>query len=334
MIIIYLKFVKVKKITYDQLKQKTIEKFKISEDDIKYMSFYYKDNEGLLNYINEDDVLRNLSEEITPGKLLLKLNFEINFYKNKESCIDNSFNNDKKKQNKHKKLMEEINDSKIKQINQIIQEKDEEIMKLKKEIEKLKTSKIIKKSNDPAFVQEKENEIMKLKNQIEIMGNEFINNIKNKFESIINEKVKYIDELMDKIDNKPKLFENKIKEIQESNKSKTQMLENLTDQKRQFKQIEEGITNNMLKAEKLNEKTEFIFNDKNFIKIVKNIDDNENIIHKNEIIINLNSNIFNDNDNIINNNDNIINENGFINTDGDNNFEKNIDFEKYQNDQK
>ena len=44
-------------------------------------------------------------------------------------------------------------------------------MKLKKEIEKLKISKIIKKSNDPVFVQVKENEIMELINQIEKIGN-------------------------------------------------------------------------------------------------------------------------------------------------------------------
>ena len=40
------------------------------------MSFSYKENKGFINYINEDGVFSNLTDEITSGNLLLKLNFE------------------------------------------------------------------------------------------------------------------------------------------------------------------------------------------------------------------------------------------------------------------
>ena len=142
-------------IIYDQLKQITLEKFKVSEREITYFSFSYKDNEGMVNYINEDDVLIKLAEETSPGNLLLKLNFEEILYEKCNQCGDENF------ENEQKKLEKEIYNSKINQLNQIIKEKDEEILKLSKEALKLNNS---SKINDQIFYKEKKNETLDFKN--------------------------------------------------------------------------------------------------------------------------------------------------------------------------
>ena len=262
-------------ITYTQLKQETIEKFKIPEDEIKYMSFSYKDNEGLINYINEYDNLGKLADEISPGNFLLKLNFEINLYESKKVNINNyniSYKNtnipnaEENYQNEQKKLDKEINDSKINQLNLIIQEKDKEILKLKNEIEKLKNQKSFSQNNDPVLSHENKNDTFELKNQISSMKNELkndIENIKNKFENTINElkisfkvnennQIKnitgfenqnqnlgnniiiddiklYFDKLINRIDENQKLFVNEVNSFQESSKSNTQIFRDLID---------------------------------------------------------------------------------------------------------
>ena len=204
-------------ISYSKLKQKSIEKFKIPEDEIKYMTFSYIDNEGFRNYINENDILGNLAEEITSGNLLLKLNCEINLYESRKSNINNSVIFNKTKsisttednyQNEKKKLDKELYDSKINQLNLIIQEKDKEILKLKNEIEKLKNQKKLTKNNDPkiltknndsAFSKEKENDSLNIKNQIlklEYVLKSEMDTFRNKFENSIielNQSLKIIE---------------------------------------------------------------------------------------------------------------------------------------------
>ena len=360
-------------ITYAQLKQKAIEEFKVPKDNIKYMAFYYEDNEGNKNYIYENDELWLLAEEISSGNLLLKLNFEINLYESRKSHVSYFSNIDNRKstqiesensENEQKKLDKELYDSKINQLNEIIKEKNEEILKLKKENEKLKSPKLAAKINDQIFSKEKENDNLEFKNLIKKMENEIIENIKNKVESSINE----INKSLNKIDKNQKLFESKIENIEEFSKSKTKIFEDLIDSKsieivnktneninNQIKKIEEAIANNQIK--KQNEKSEFNLNSKNDNINGNNINDNENIfhnseniihnqenvIHKNENIIDCNENIINNNENIINNNENIINnneniinssdniENNNINTDSDNNFVRNNKHEKCQN---
>ena len=352
------KFSSTEDITYDQLKQKTIEEFKVSEDDIKYMSFYYKDNEGLFNYINKDDSLGKLAEIITPGYLLLKLNFEINLYGSRKSRVSNFSIIDNKKsipnmkeilENEQKKLDDEKNNSKKNQLDRIIKAKDDEIWKLNKVIEKLINPNIVTKNNYQVFHQEKENENLELKNIIKKIEKEFIDNIKNKFDSIINEKLKYLDELMSKIVKTQKLFESKIENVQEFPLLNIKIFEELIDKKskeianktneninNQLKQIEKSMTN---KIEKLYEEKEFNSNNKNDNNINRNnmnknenkMNDNKNINNDDENNINDNENIINDNNYIIDDNENNMNINNIINTNEYNNFNKNNKIENNQN---
>ena len=331
-------------ITYDELKLKTIEEFKVSEDNIKYMSFYYEDNEGNKNYIYEDDELGKLAEEIAPGNLLLKLNFEINLYESRKSRVSPSniiIENKKIQsieenfQDDQKKLKKEIIESKINELNRIIKEKNEEILFLKSK--------------------EKENEALEIKNEIKNIENELKNDIKNftnKLESTKNEliqslkiiennKIKNltdfgntiqnldsnfifnnIKKLLNELVENQKSFESKAGNIIEKIENKfsklnTQIIDlfdvkskeiiNKTNENIniQLKQIIEAISNNNSKLEKINIDSEFNSHDKN---------------------INKNDNVINDNENSIRDNENIIKENKIIST---NKF-KNIIHQKSQ----
>ena len=250
-------------ITYNELKQKTIEEFKVSNDKVKFMSFFYTDEEGFKNYINEQDILGNLAEEIKCGNSFLKLNFEINDYNNRASDCFNVAPSENYKnipiaeenfKNYQKKLEEEKNNSTIIHLKQIIKKKEEKISELENEIKNLNSL----KNNDQIFSNVKENEILELKKEIE--------NIGNKFESIINEFVKFseinkskngtdfgnqiqnsdynftandikinIDELKNYQKLIENIFKNKIDEI------KNNLSNNLIDNKQIFENVQESL---------------------------------------------------------------------------------------------
>ena len=203
-----------------QIKEKAIKKFDIKREDEEFINFEYhsnKDNKD--NLIENEDNIIQYSNEDSSGNLFCKLELVINNPKTKTK--DNNLSNEAKvekiesKKSSHQNI-NEINDKIKKDIKQ--EEKkiyENEIIKLKLEIEKIKNSHNTELENLKRENSEKEKKVK----ESESLINSLEKDIKNKENEITN-----INSEINNLKKECEKFNNLNEFIEKANKSYDNLL--------------------------------------------------------------------------------------------------------------
>ena len=221
------------RISIEKIIQESCKKFDIGDELKQFITLTYKDEQGDINIImNDDDIINNL-EEISPDKYILKMNLDIYPYALDNQKEEKNINKDNKvnKVNENElKIYLEENERLKKKITEITKEKDEKIKELEDKINKmekeyfdklnkndydknLKDNNIYNVNNDNTVNINKIENIMKINennirkiienelNKKENLTHELIrenNNIKNEIINIKNEIISIIKEHLEK----------------------------------------------------------------------------------------------------------------------------------------
>ena len=321
------------KISFEEIKQKTMKEFGISKEFEKDMKFTtIVDNKQII-ILNDIQILKHL-EEMSKNNYYLKLHFNIynkNYKYYPSKSITTKINYKIKPNNTSSFYIISKNNNNNNNIKDDENKYKEEIKKLKEELEKLKSEKTTKGEFDIRKFDEKYRDLNNKNNTLE----QKIIELENENKTLKVEKSKRINN-MDNFSLENITFENEylFKEIEKCiGKVVGEQYNNIIEEITNLK----SNVNNILKEQKtLNDKINNIDLTNNKIKIIekdtkleniKGINKKENYIENNDE--NGNKNISKDNDDENNQN---IEENNIIIEDNDNNeYKKNINNEIHYN---
>ena len=286
------------KITFDEVKQKTIREFRIPKEYEKDMRFTIKIRNRPITILNDAQILNNF-EEMSKNNYYLKINFNINnnnfnnnyIYQSSKSPI-NKYNQKMRPNtvNAFSIISNKINDKKENEDKNNENKYKEEIKKLKEEIEKLKSEKSNKGEFDIRKFDEKYRDLSNKNNILEQKITELENENKT-LKTGINKNTVFTDNLL--FEN---TFENDsmIKEIEKIvskliSEQNENIIKEINGLKNSVEIIQKEQKNFYGKFKALDENSEFFKPDK-AIDIIQNDEGEKNINDKDEEKINLNNN--------------------------------------------
>ena len=286
------------KITFDEVKQKTIREFRIPKEYEKDMRFTIKIRNRPITILNDAQILNNF-EEMSKNNYYLKINFNINnnnfnnnyIYQSSKSPI-NKYNQKMRPNtvNAFSIISSKINDKNENEDKNNENKYKEEIKKLKEEIEKLKSEKSNKGEFDIRKFDEKYRDLSNKNNILEQKITELENENKT-LKTGINKNTVFTDNLL--FEN---TFENDsmIKEIEKIvskliSEQNENIIKEINGLKNSVEIIQKEQKNFYGKFKALDENSEFFKPDK-AIEIIQNDEGEKNINDKDEEKINLNNN--------------------------------------------